>query len=462
MTDISLPAPRTVILLTAILAGFAIFLSLLAGAEDVKVLWTFTVTLLCGVAMMVFFLVAPLETTLVYFVLFPTLQVFNAFRITPGNTTAAFSFSGIILIVVLVFGGLACLSGPSRAYRKARGLMIVFGLYCLWLTVGIIKSAGTLDLMQAFKELGRIAGIFVYFLIGLRYSQGRRDVKRLIIAYSIGLVIPAAVAVYQIFTGTKYLDLAEHYNRIMGTFGIPNMFGMYLIWPLIMLLVFVLNHKRPDLQRLTSAAALIVLLITLFFTYTRASWLAFIIGALLIGALKYRRVIPLSIIGVIIMLSLFSLESLRLGSSGSSGRLYLWEKLFPVGFTKPILGHGLTSMTVVSKQVFGTINGGQNEFLLNFIETGLVGLILYGILIILLYRHFHRCYRALQGSVEEDVYLGMCAVVMAILSIAMFESNAVFQFWVWFPAGIMLGAYYNNPTDFSYQQTSPTNPILQA
>jgi O-antigen ligase len=445
-----------------IFAGIAVFILTISPLENSKDMWTYTFILLFGVFIAPFFLVRPFEVILGYFTLYPTLQVFNDLKMkAPGTgihagqemtgsmtgSMTAFSFGGVILTLILVFGGIACINGFSKAYRRASGIIALFGLFFIWMLIGIFTNISSLDIIQALKELGRILGIFVIFLLGLRYSNDFKDIYKLIGGYCLSLLVPVIVAIYQIIYGTEYLRL-EHYNRIMGTFGIPNMFAMYLIFPLVMLLIFTFDKSSSWLIRIASAAAAAFLLIVLFLTYTRASWLAFVMAALYIGGVKYRRLLPLILIAGIILFSIFSLESLRLGSSGSSGRLGIWEQLFPAGMSAPVIGHGLTSMGALSKSILGDTNQGQNQFLLYWIEGGAVGAGIFTALITVLFLHSRRCYKALKGTMHGNLYLGFIAFLIGMCTISLFESNTIFQNWVWFPSGIFIGAYYNRNTQF--------------
>jgi O-antigen ligase len=406
-------------------------------------MWTYALMLLCGVALAAFFTIKPLETVLVYFMLSPVLQLFNDMRIAIPGTKAEFSFGGIILSIVLIFGGLACLNGTCSAYRKTRGIIVLFMLFIGWMMISMLMNLPALDLLRSIKELGRIVGVFVVFLLGLRYSTDLKDIHKFLATYFISLVIPICMAGYQIAFGTKYLQL-ENFNRVMGTFGIPNMFGMYLIFPLIMLLIIALDRRRRDFSRPLAWLFLLILLIVLFFTYTRASWLAFIMGVLYFGVKRYRGLIPFIGAFGVILIGTFSLEALRLGSTGSSGRLDIWLSLLPVGFSAPIFGHGVTSTSSLSLAILGFPNQGQNQYLLYLLEGGFPAVVFFVSLLMVLYNLCHGCIHEVKDKGMNDFFLGLCAFLIGMYMIAFFESNAIFQNWVWLPCGVFLGSLYNS------------------
>jgi O-antigen ligase len=145
-------------------------------------------------------------------------------------------------------------------------------------------------------------------------------------------------------------------------------------------------------------------------------------------------------LGGLVMLGTFSLQMLRLHEVEGSGRLGIWMALLPTSLSSPIVGQGITSMTSVSFRRLGFINQGQNQYLLYLIESGVVGLVFYVALIWSLYRKCSHYISRMPSGIYRDLAVGFKASLLGIYTIAFFESNAVFQNWVWLPAGVFLGA----------------------
>jgi O-antigen ligase len=113
--------------------------------------------------------------------------------------------------------------------------------------------------------------------------------------------------------------------------------------------------------------------------------------------------------------------------------------LFPAGLASPIVGNGITSMAEISKKLFGVANQGQNQFLLYWIEGGIVGTSLFALIIISVFKKIKAYYNKINDNFTQDILLAQCAFLLGTISIALFESNAIFQSWVWLSSGIMLG-----------------------
>jgi O-antigen ligase len=423
--------------------GVCLFLYKVAFVENTDMMWMFAVTLICASLMAVFLVIKPFAIFMVYFALFPVLQVFNNYKMDVPGTKASFAFGGIVLLVVMVSGGIACIKRISYAYKECRYIILLFALMIMWMFIGIFVNRASIDIFSALKEVGRILGIFVIFLLGLAYSRDMKDVKILISVYFISLLIPVCVGIYQIMSGTMYIEI-EGYNRIMSTFGIPNMFAMYLVFPLIITLILLLNRKTFDILSVITFSGLLLLSVMLFFTYSRASWLAFALGGIFVFWKYYPKYIPFVLIAGFLLLSFISVEQLRLGSTGSSGRISLWMMMLPAAVSSPVFGHGVTSMGSISNVFFGSVNQGQNEYLLHLVESGIPGLILFLSFIWAVLVKCWKCFRSLSDQLYSGLYLGMFSYLLGILCIGFFESNAWFQNWVWFPAGAYLGAYFNS------------------
>lgn len=390
----------------------------------------------CGLAISIFFVIKPWHTTLFYFSGCSTLQLFNDAPVPLPLSKAHITFGGITLSIILVFGLAAVIMNRLKSLRDIRAINILLLLFIFWMLGSTFYNAAKLDLLTAFKEIGRITGIYVLFLIGYKFANSVEDIKKFHMALFASLVVPLIVSLYQLGFGTKY-SVLEHYNRIYGTFGIPNMWAMYLVLPIIISLIWALRHS-VDVKKMLTWGIFLFLCFNLFFTYTRASWLAFLVGCLYIAWERYRRLIPYVVIFLLFLFTILSLESLRLGETGSSGRIGLWTVLFPAGLSSPIMGNGITSMTQISKKLLGASNQGQNQFLLYWIEGGIVGALLFISLVGRVFMKLRECYKKIEDNYLKDMLLAQCAFILGTITIALFESNAIFQNWVWLSSGICI------------------------
>lgn len=115
-------------------------------------------------------------------------------------------------------------------------------------------------------------------------------------------------------------------------------------------------------------------------------------GALMIffifGLLKFRKALLIGILFLILAYIFVPILQERIGDiatlepfSSLMWRFRLWKNTIPFFFERPILGHGLSSFQVLSRDVQGLsllpAPEAHNDYLKILIETGIVGLIIY-------------------------------------------------------------------------------------
>ncbi|MGH2540952.1 MAG: hypothetical protein ACRDGK_10550, partial [Actinomycetota bacterium] len=198
---------------------------------------------------------------------------------------------------------------PTRSGTMTTALALVFlGAAVLWLLVqfktgrlvppsllsiawlafvgvALVSAVAADRRVESLAEWGRIATV-VGMLLVLQQMLGQGvDVRRVLVACYASAVVPLALAAYQGLTGGIASTAGQ--ARVHGTFSHPNAFGFYLVILLVMgvaLLPHVGFNARPLLLALlwTSSLALIA-------TYSRGSWVALIVGLVVVAALQDPR-----------------------------------------------------------------------------------------------------------------------------------------------------------------------------
>lgn len=375
---------------------------------------------------------------LIYFTLYPAFVPFQEVRLAIAGSTVSIGMGGIIQIIILIIGGIVCFTKGNRSFKEIRGLNICFIAFILWLIISMFVNSSSLDMLASSKELGRITSMYMLFLIAYKHTDGVNDIKRFLISLFASLPIPVIFGLWQIFHGTRYVEL-ENYNRIEGTFGIPNVFAAYLLLPITIFLVLALSRSNNLIKRIVCGLMSVSLLVMLFFTYSRASWVGCIVSVLYIGIKKYRRLLIYAIgISLALIIGL-TIEELRLGQSGSSGRLNLWISLL-LGAKDWVFGVGLTDIGDLTKKLLNFKNSGQNQYLLYLVEGGVPACILFILLMHLLYRKLAKIILSNRDDIYKDLILAIKAYVLSQLAVAFFESTPIFQIYFWVPCGVFIGA----------------------
>ena len=290
--------------------------------------------------------------------------------------------------------------------------LIFGGFFLLTCLAGVIGSSSpTLAVMAWLQVL--IAFFFFHNLLDKRI-----DTKKVLYAFVLGLIIPSFLGLWQFFTGTSpessWLGLASHEamtagtsvvetlnGRIMrayGSFQHPNLFGGYLAFGLVCLMMLPRWYRKLRDRHLLMLIS--VLLATAFIlTFSRSAWLAFFIAAFIGGwvllwehRVAVKKAMPyltVTLLAIIVSLVLFwepvaarFHPSFRLEAQSIAERQAGYELYLPTVSEKLWFGIGIGNYTVEQAADFPgspvwSFQPIHNSLLLILGEVGIVGLIFF-------------------------------------------------------------------------------------
>ena len=155
-------------------------------------------------------------------------------------------------------------------------------------------------------------------------------------------------------------------------------------------------------MRLALAVTIAVCGVLLVLTYSRGSWIAFVLGLVLIGILQSRLVFAWLVGGVLVALAALPsvvsrLSDLGAGASvtGSAGnsltwRLDYWSAVLQLNHANPVTGIGLKGTRFLTDQN----KAPHNDFLRAYAETGALGLLAFVLVLVALLAISRRALRA--------------------------------------------------------------------
>ena len=192
-------------------------------------------------------------------------------------------------------------------------------------------------------------------------------VRRIMIAAMGSAVIPLVASVVAYAAGAPLLDrraaLDDGIKRVRGTFDQANGFSRYLLFIIIMgVALYPHLPKRWRLPMLVGIGGLGILMIL---TYTRSSWMALIIGLLVVGWLQSKKLLlALVVLGLGIALFVPSVvnrfsdltanngPSTALTGEGNSlaWRFSYWTDVVTLAADNPVTGIGLRVTEEMSRR----------------------------------------------------------------------------------------------------------------
>jgi O-antigen ligase len=349
------------------------------------------------------------------------------------------------------------LNKPIAAYILACLVATLWGK----ITGNVQGKAGLFFVLKYFEYM------IVFFMV-VNYVDTEEQAKRLLLCLFITCFIVSIYGLIQIPEGGRVSAPFE------GETGEPNTFGGYLLF-MGAVAAALIDHMKNLRLRLGLICLLFVLLLTLVYTQSRASYLAIIPAFFVISLFSKRRLYLLSglivaiLIGPAIMPEVareriaytytqrpnpkqIEIASIRLDTS-TSARLHDWKKAISTWWKRPILGYGVTG--------YGFIDAQYPRVL---VETGVVGLLAFFWLILSLLLMSLRVWQEQRDDLLRALCVGLIAGLVGLLVHALGANTFVIvrimePFWC--VAGIVIALSGIREGSETELQRAPVPPVRQ-
>lgn len=210
----------------------------------------------------------------------------------------------------------------------------------------------------------------------------------------------------------KLLGFDDHYYRLIGSFYDPNFSGAIFA---AATLVFI---------ALSQWIVALPLLVLLSLTFSRASYLVFILGIIYL-LYKKKKLIPLTFLillaGLIILIPKPFGEGVNLLRTFSIySRFDSWQIGVNLFYQKPLLGWGYNTLRSITGERFQI----DNSYLFLAATTGIIGLFVF--------------FNLLKKIFSYAKPLALRLFILAILTHSLFN-NSLFYIWIYFAFWLILG-----------------------
>ncbi len=265
---------------------------------------------------------------------------------------------------------------------------------------------------------------------------------------------------------TKWQFLNAH-GRLSGSFAHANILAFYTVF-VIALTFYVLKTNILSLRlpgRFAMWLYMAALVTVLLFTQTRSAWIACGLFFLIYGLLKDKKIlIACFLIGT--MMTAVPQVQTRLkdltegtGSKRSeklnsmAWRVKLWEYAIPSIKKRILLGHGLDSFQLLSKDFFPLekVTGApaHNVYVQLIFEVGLLGLLAYVWIYFRILKTFYRRMRSgLRAISIESTLLFSYVIGYLVVSISdNLPYYLAFNWYFWFFVGLLIRAGSLEPAE---------------
>ena len=270
---------------------------------------------------------------------------------------SAFRLQLLDVLAVLLFISLL----PSHRKIAKDPLFKPLALFSLAALLSLVVNAGSVSLAGLAYFLRFVCYTAFYF--ALRIAGVKKYARHLLFAAALFLCL--GLLQYFLLPDVRflaYLGFDDHYYRLIGSFLDPNFSGLIL----------------AVLVTLSSWPLLVVPLIALVLTFSRASFLALAVGLVYLSLTqrRFKLLLTLLLLGLFLYLvpKPFG-EGVNLWRTFSiASRWQNQKNAFLLFSQKPIFGHGFNTLKQTgTNEIPNLTSGVDNSFLFVLVTTGLTG-----------------------------------------------------------------------------------------
>jgi O-Antigen ligase len=204
--------------------------------------------------------------------------LFAVVRVEPAPADAVFA---VVIAVALVTGRLNLRTTPLG---PALGIAVFIAL-------NLIAFFDAIDPIRAASFMSITVYLCVFGLWVASYVTDRIRARRVLRIYIGMAVLTAGLGAAALFLPLPGHDVLTSYQgtRARGLFKDPNVFGPFLVPALLLLLQETIEPRLLRSNRFLKLIGLGILTCGVLFSYSRAAWLDFVVGVLVMGAVFALR-----------------------------------------------------------------------------------------------------------------------------------------------------------------------------
>ncbi len=323
-------------------------------------------------------------------------------------------------------------------YVQPRSPLIPAG--AAFLIIALLASIGSAQPLVSLEWAIRVAGGLMVFFVVFRLLSSGLSSGRVISVMFASAVGPMVLAVIGPSIGIQAYHFKDGIRALRSTFFLSNNFAHFLAPLIILAIAFAIRSTgRRQVLAIVGAASMLVALVA---TVTRGAWVAVIVGVVVLGVMVSRRLVAatlaLSVLSVIFIppvtarfVDLLPDPSAPRAQSSLGWRIDHWQELIGLAGESPILGLGPGMSVVLSTSE----KAPHNDFVRAYVEMGLIGLIVYVVLVATVLYVVFRAIRFSLTPFEKTVTLGIAAysVGFVVASLAENLMGLLSFLWVYMP-----------------------------
>ena len=382
-----------------------------------------------------------------------------------GSRNAPIFLNDILLMVVLFVGGVAMARARSLRLNDVALAALLFAAVGGLSAVSASPRFGlsAFEVIASMLYLARWVAYFGMYVVIINCVRDR-DIGSVWQALEGTMIVFAAFGIFQaaflpnfgqmIYPDAKlYLEIDPQGHRLQSTILEPNIAAAMI---LTVLLVHVAQlSSGVEVPRWKPALMLVALVLTL----SRSGILAFVFGLLTIvlargvGRRMARFLFGMFVVALAALPQLLvfanQYSKLGIGDASAAARVIVWQRSISTFLESPWFGIGFNTYGFVQErrgfERFGSATySAEGGLLFIAVMTGIVGLLVYGTMLWLVFRRCRAVWRSPQATAEErGLCVGAAAATVAIVVHSMFVNSLLTPFvmeplWVLWALGFLI------------------------
>ena len=359
-----------------------------------------------------------------------------------------------LLILAVIVGGLIHgkrLRGRRLPKSKLYAIWLLFGIYLyfsMWLGAALGKAPPPVWLSDlnflAWKDYMLVP---LVFLATALVVEDRKSIRIIIILTALTLMVIARSAIME--SSSRTWTNFDEDKRDVGplAFG-SNLTAAYLA----QFAVFVwgiLQFVKAKKYKLAGYGLVAATLFALMFTFSRGGYLAALFGVLVLGILKDRKLLAVIVVFLLTWQALVptAVRQRVLMTKTAEGtletsaqeRVNLWKESWDSFVHSPIVGNGFATFQYGHHEA--NLRDTHNIFVKVMVETGIVGMIFFLLLLAQMLALSYRLFRRARDPLYRGLGLGLLIATCSCIVANCFGDRWTYleisgQMWVLIGAGV--------------------------
>jgi hypothetical protein len=345
--------------------------------------------------------------------------------------------------------------------NDTRGLFFIDYAVLIFTLIGVLYVVFAERIVFAVWSFRSLYAIYLFYLLGRVQRLSADELLKIARAQFAIAIVASIFGIYlvEFYEGDFYKEYygddapaqleSNDYekSRTTSLFVSVHEFGLYLVFQLFALpwiLRFV--DRRAVLTMFYYFVGSIVILIGLFYSFSRSSILILLLGITLIGIRKVRYLIP-AFAFLIVIYFLFSyfdvfsnIETVTSGGDSSTiGHIAFITDALRI-FSKNIFGIGLGKAGVVARRFDPAAPQFEGEWFNILVQMGIIQSALYLLIFLYIFYTAYRLYKKDRNTISKELSL-----IIILISMGMFLRDLILPrdqinfYYGWF----IIGAYYS-------------------